>query len=161
MAKQTLMGLNGNEASAYATEQVNPDVVATKMRFDPMGLLNPGKVFRKETPDPTHLPMFFQVEGLMVDEGTTLGDLKGLLDEFAREEERRGVRHPRGLLGVVRDQHNRVAGLQGRQRLLAADRAVDHEIHRALDARIDQEVLARELGDRAYDGIGLLPPESG
>jgi phenylalanyl-tRNA synthetase alpha chain len=50
----------------------------------PIRMINPGKVFRKETPDPTHLPMFFQVEGLEVDEGITFANLKGTLEYFLR-----------------------------------------------------------------------------
>ena len=50
----------------------------------PIRALLPGRCFRYEAIDASHGSEFFQVEGLMVDEGTTLGDLKGLLDEFAR-----------------------------------------------------------------------------
>ncbi|OGD12401.1 MAG: phenylalanine--tRNA ligase subunit alpha [Candidatus Aminicenantes bacterium RBG_13_62_12] len=50
----------------------------------PIRMINPGRVFRKETPDPTHLPMFFQVEGLLVDEGVTFAHLKGTLEYFLR-----------------------------------------------------------------------------
>src|SRR6266481_1212831 len=42
----------------------------------------PGRVFRRDTPDPTHNPMFFQVEGLCVDRGITMAHLKGTLAEF-------------------------------------------------------------------------------
>ena len=44
----------------------------------------PGRCFRYEAIDASHASEFFQVEGLMVDEGTTMGDLKGLLDQFAK-----------------------------------------------------------------------------
>ncbi|MBF8290975.1 MAG: phenylalanyl-tRNA synthetase subunit alpha [Chloroflexi bacterium] len=50
----------------------------------PIRALLPGRCFRYEAVDASHGFEFFQVEGLMVDEGTTLGDLKGLLDQFAR-----------------------------------------------------------------------------
>jgi phenylalanyl-tRNA synthetase alpha chain len=50
----------------------------------PIRMINPGKVFRKETPDPTHLPMFFQVEGLVVDKGITFAHLKGTLEYFLK-----------------------------------------------------------------------------
>jgi len=50
----------------------------------PIRALLPGRCFRYESIDASHSTEFFQVEGLMVDEGTTLGDLRGLLDEFAR-----------------------------------------------------------------------------
>jgi phenylalanyl-tRNA synthetase alpha chain len=49
----------------------------------PIRALLPGRCFRYEAIDASHGSEFFQVEGLMVDEGTTLGDLRGLLDAFA------------------------------------------------------------------------------
>jgi len=50
----------------------------------PIRIIIPGKVFRRETPDPTHLPMFFQVEGLVVGEGVTFAHLKGTLEHFLK-----------------------------------------------------------------------------
>jgi phenylalanyl-tRNA synthetase alpha chain len=50
----------------------------------PIRIICPGRVFRHETPDPTHLPMFMQVEGLVVDEGVTFAHLKGTLEYFIR-----------------------------------------------------------------------------
>jgi phenylalanyl-tRNA synthetase alpha chain len=50
----------------------------------PIRIIIPGKVYRREAIDPTHLPMFCQVEGLLVDEGVTLAHLKGTLDYFLR-----------------------------------------------------------------------------
>jgi len=49
----------------------------------PIRALMPGRCFRYEAVDASHGFEFFQVEGLMVDEGTTLAHLRGLLDEFA------------------------------------------------------------------------------
>ena len=49
----------------------------------PIRVLLPGRCYRYEAIDASHGSEFFQVEGLMVDEGTTLGDLRGLLDQFA------------------------------------------------------------------------------
>jgi phenylalanyl-tRNA synthetase alpha chain len=49
----------------------------------PIRALLPGRCFRYEAVDASHASEFFQVEGLMVDEGTNLADLRGLLDEFA------------------------------------------------------------------------------
>jgi phenylalanyl-tRNA synthetase alpha chain len=49
----------------------------------PIRALLPGRCFRYEAVDASHASEFFQVEGLMVDRGTTMADLKGLLDEFA------------------------------------------------------------------------------
>lgn len=51
----------------------------------PIYILAPGKVYRRDIPDPSHLPQFTQVEGLVVDEGITFADLKGTLDHFCRE----------------------------------------------------------------------------
>jgi phenylalanyl-tRNA synthetase alpha chain len=50
----------------------------------PIRIICPGRVFRRETPDPTHLPMFMQVEGLVIDEGITFAHLKGTLEYFIR-----------------------------------------------------------------------------
>jgi phenylalanyl-tRNA synthetase alpha chain len=50
----------------------------------PIRIIVPGKVYRREAIDPTHLPMFCQVEGLLIDEGVTLAHLKGTLDYFLR-----------------------------------------------------------------------------
>ena len=53
-------------------------------RRPPLRVIAPGKVFRRDTPDATHNPMFFQVEGLLVDRGITMGHLKGTVGEFLR-----------------------------------------------------------------------------
>jgi phenylalanyl-tRNA synthetase alpha chain len=49
----------------------------------PIRALLPGRCFRYEAVDASHASEFFQVEGLMVDDGTSMADLKGLLDQFA------------------------------------------------------------------------------
>jgi phenylalanyl-tRNA synthetase alpha chain len=50
----------------------------------PIRALLPGRCYRYEAIDASHASEFFQVEGLMVDEGTTMADLKGLLEQFAK-----------------------------------------------------------------------------
>src|SRR3954453_13617864 len=50
----------------------------------PIRAILPGRCYRYEAIDASHATEFFQVEGLMVDEGTTMGDLKGLLEQFAK-----------------------------------------------------------------------------
>ncbi|RLC94847.1 MAG: phenylalanine--tRNA ligase subunit alpha [Chloroflexi bacterium] len=58
----------------------------------PVRAVIPGKTYRYEATDATHESMFYQIEGLAVDRGITMGDLKGTLFEFARRvfgEERR------------------------------------------------------------------------
>lgn len=51
----------------------------------PVYVVVPGKVYRKETTDATHLPVFHQIEGLAVDETIQFSDLKGTLAHFSRE----------------------------------------------------------------------------
>ena len=48
----------------------------------PVRIISPGLVYRRDTPDLTHSPMFMQVEGLLVGEGITMADLKGTLVSF-------------------------------------------------------------------------------
>jgi len=50
----------------------------------PIRVIEPGKVYRYEASDATHVPMFHQIDGLAVDKGITMADLKGTLYEFAR-----------------------------------------------------------------------------
>ena len=54
-----------------------------KSKQPPIKVISPGKVFRSDD-DATHSPMFSQMEGLVVDEGITLSDLKGSLDMFVQ-----------------------------------------------------------------------------
>ncbi|MDR3685576.1 MAG: phenylalanine--tRNA ligase subunit alpha [Coriobacteriia bacterium] len=50
----------------------------------PIYILAPGKVYRRDIADPSHLPQFTQIEGLVVDEGITFADLKGTLDHVCK-----------------------------------------------------------------------------
>lgn len=50
----------------------------------PIYMIAPGKVYRRDVADPSHLPQFNQIEGLVVDKGITFGDLKGTLDYFCK-----------------------------------------------------------------------------
>ena len=52
----------------------------------PIRIISPGRVYRSDAMDATHSPLFHQVEGLVVDEGITMGDLKGMLETFAKAE---------------------------------------------------------------------------
>lgn len=51
----------------------------------PIYIIAPGKVYRRDVADPSHLPQFNQIEGLVVDKGITFGDLKGTLEYFCKE----------------------------------------------------------------------------
>jgi len=79
--------------SFYITEEVllrthtSPNQVRTMEKVAPqlpVRIIVPGKVYRKDD-DATHSPMFTQVEGLVIDENITLGDLKGTLMTFAQK----------------------------------------------------------------------------
>ena len=54
-------------------------------RKPPIRVICPGRVFRADEVDATHSPVFHQIEGLVVDKGITMCDLKGVLEEFAHE----------------------------------------------------------------------------
>lgn len=54
-------------------------------RKPPFKIISPGRCFRCDTPDATHSPMFHQIEGMVVDEGITMADLKGTLDGMAKK----------------------------------------------------------------------------
>jgi phenylalanyl-tRNA synthetase alpha chain len=67
------------------TETSAMQIRTMERQAPPIHVISPGRVFRQDTPDPTHTPVFHQVEALAVDEGITMGDLKGTLAAFARE----------------------------------------------------------------------------
>ena len=56
-----------------------------KTRTPPIRIISPGRVYRCDEVDATHSPMFHQLEGLVIDKNITLGDLKGLLELWAKE----------------------------------------------------------------------------
>ena len=59
-------------------------VRAMKSRKPPLAIVVPGRVYRPDAVDASHLFMFHQIEGFMVDEKITLADLKGILESFAK-----------------------------------------------------------------------------
>jgi phenylalanyl-tRNA synthetase alpha chain len=60
-------------------------VRAMELQEPPIYIVVPGRVYRPETEDATHLSMFHQLEGLAIDEDITLADLQGCLLQFARQ----------------------------------------------------------------------------
>ena len=66
------------------THTSNTQVHAMMSEDLPLYMLSPGRVYRCDS-DTTHLPMFTQIEGLVVDEGVTFGDLKGILIDFLED----------------------------------------------------------------------------
>ncbi|MFN2532902.1 MAG: phenylalanine--tRNA ligase subunit alpha [Pyrinomonadaceae bacterium] len=69
---------------ALRSQTSTVQIHAMQRRGAPVRMIAPGRVFRRDTPDPTHNPMFFQVEGLCVDRGVTMAHLKGTVAEFLR-----------------------------------------------------------------------------
>lgn len=93
--------------SFYITEEIlmrsqtSPVQARTMQRYSqageanrPIRMIAPGRVYRRDEYDATHSPMFTQVEGLVIDEGISLADLKGTLETFLRQifGEKVGVR---------------------------------------------------------------------
>ena len=65
--------------------QTSPVQVRTmEHQKPPIRIISPGRVYRSDAVDATHSPLFHQVEGLVVDKGITMGDLKGMLETFAK-----------------------------------------------------------------------------
>jgi phenylalanyl-tRNA synthetase alpha chain len=73
-----------NDKLLLRTHTSPVQIRAMEKKKPPIRIIIPGRVYRRETPDPTHLPMFFQVEGLVVDEGITFAHLKGTLECFLK-----------------------------------------------------------------------------
>jgi len=69
---------------ALRSQTSTVQIHAMQRRGVPVRMIAPGRVFRRDTPDPTHNPMFYQVEGLCVDRGITMAHLKGTVAEFLR-----------------------------------------------------------------------------
>ncbi len=66
--------------------QTSPVQVRTmEKQKPPIRILAPGRVYRADEIDATHSPMFHQIEGLVVDKGITMANLKGTLDVFAKQ----------------------------------------------------------------------------
>jgi len=66
--------------------QTSPVQVRTMLKQQPpIRVISPGRVFRADEIDATHSPMFHQIEGLVVDKGITMANLKGTLDTFAKK----------------------------------------------------------------------------
>src|SRR5829696_6153252 len=69
---------------ALRSQTSTVQIRAMERRGLPIRILAPGKVFRRDTPDMTHTPMFHQLEGLCVDKGITMAHLKGTVTEWLR-----------------------------------------------------------------------------
>ena len=66
--------------------QTSPIQIRTmEHRKPPIRIIAPGRVFRSDAVDATHSPLFHQIEGLVVDKGIRMSDLKGILEMFAKK----------------------------------------------------------------------------
>jgi phenylalanyl-tRNA synthetase alpha chain len=66
--------------------QTSPVQVRTMEKMTPpIRIIAPGRVYRADEIDATHSPMFHQIEGLVIDKGITMANLKGTLDVFAKK----------------------------------------------------------------------------
>ena len=75
LAESVLLRTHTSPMQVRAMEEQGP----------PIYVVVPGRVYRPDTPDATHVPMFHQLEGLAIDEDITLADLQGVLLAFARQ----------------------------------------------------------------------------
>ena len=66
--------------------QTSPVQIRTmEIQKPPIKMISPGKVYRSDSVDATHSPIFYQIEGLVVDKGITFADLKGTLELFTKK----------------------------------------------------------------------------
>ena len=76
--------LTGDSASLLRTQTSPMQIRAMETYGVPIRMISPGRVYRKDEVDATHSPMFHQIEGLVVDKGITMADLKGTLNAVIR-----------------------------------------------------------------------------
>ena len=76
---------NGPPGTLLRTHTSGMQIRYMETHEPPVRIIAPGLVYRRDTPDLTHSPMFQQVEGLLVGEGVTMADLKGTLECFLRQ----------------------------------------------------------------------------
>ncbi|MFN0139598.1 MAG: phenylalanine--tRNA ligase subunit alpha [Pyrinomonadaceae bacterium] len=69
---------------ALRSQTSTVQIRAMERRGVPVRIIAPGKVYRRDTPDMTHVPMFHQIEGLCVDKGITMAHLKGTVTEWLK-----------------------------------------------------------------------------
>ncbi len=69
---------------ALRSQTSTVQIRAMERRGVPIRVIAPGRVFRRDTPDMTHTPMFHQIEGLCVDKGITMAHLKGTVTEWLK-----------------------------------------------------------------------------
>jgi phenylalanyl-tRNA synthetase alpha chain len=81
----SVRSLVGADATLLRTHTSGMQIRYMEAHEPPVRLIAPGRVYRRDNFDPSHSPMFTQVEGLVVDEGISMADLKGTLYAMVRE----------------------------------------------------------------------------
>ncbi|NLN41653.1 MAG: phenylalanine--tRNA ligase subunit alpha, partial [Clostridiales bacterium] len=74
-----------NENILLRTHTSPTQIRTMEIQKPPIKIIVPGRVYRSDAVDATHSPIFHQIEGLVVDKNITMGDLKGVLDIFAKK----------------------------------------------------------------------------
>lgn len=82
-SEQDTFYINDNIVLRTQTSPVQVRVM--EKQKPPIKMISPGKVYRSDAVDATHSPIFYQMEGLVVDKGITFADLKGTLEVFAKK----------------------------------------------------------------------------
>lgn len=80
---QDTFHIKGAEKMVMRTQTSNIQIHAMLNEKPPLRIVAPGRVFRVDS-DPTHTPIFHQIEGLVVDEGISFAHLKGMVDTFLK-----------------------------------------------------------------------------
>jgi phenylalanyl-tRNA synthetase alpha chain len=77
--------VRGTDEEVLLRTQTSPVQIRTMQATEPpIYIVSPGRTYRRDAEDATHISQFFQMEGLAVDKGITMADLKGTLQHFAR-----------------------------------------------------------------------------
>ena len=76
---------DGAEGTTLLRTHTSPVQIRTMLSQEPpIYIVAPGRVFRRDTPDATHMPVFHQIEGLVVDHDITMADLAGTIEAFTK-----------------------------------------------------------------------------
>ena len=74
-----------NDGSVLLRTHTSPVQIRVMQTIEPpIYMVMPGKVFRRDTPDATHMPVFHQIEGLVIDRNITMAHLAGTIDAFTK-----------------------------------------------------------------------------
>jgi phenylalanyl-tRNA synthetase alpha chain len=76
---------DGEPGTTVLRTHTSPVQIRTMLDSEPpIYIVAPGRVFRRDTPDATHMPVFHQIEGLVIDRNITMADLAGTIEAFTK-----------------------------------------------------------------------------